>query len=142
LIHTYECFLHGRSGTKGESRDDCPSGKHFGVAGKHVGRHRASGRQPGDEDPAPIDSMIDNRFFDHLSNGKGLALIAPAMSGLKPIKTAIGIVGPLLLGQKQGKTTAVREGRPSGPKIVTGCGLGTSVQHDDKCGIVRKGRGR
>ena len=67
-------------------------------------------------------------------------MIAPAVLGLKPIKTTIGIVGPLLLWQKQRKTVAVREGRPSGAKIVSCCGLGASVQHDDKCGIVRKGR--
>jgi hypothetical protein len=86
----------------------------------------------------PIDTVIDDRFFDHLPNGKRFALIALAVFGLKPIKTAIGIVGPLLLGQKQGKTVAVREGRPSGPEIVSCCGLGASVQNDDKCGIVRK----
>jgi hypothetical protein len=45
-----------------------------------------------------------------------------------------------LFRQKQGKSVAVREGRPSGPKIVSRCGLGASVQHDDKCWIVRKGR--
>ena len=67
-------------------------------------------------------------------------MTAPAVRGLKPIKTAIGIVGPLLLGQKQGKAIAVRQGRPAGSEIVSGCGLGASVQHDDKRGIVRKGR--
>ena len=140
LIHTLECLLHGRSGTIGESRNDRPTGKYFGIAGKHVGRHRAAGRQPGDEDPTPIDTVIDDRFFDHLPNRKRFALVAPAVLGLKPVKTTIGIVGPLLLGQKQGKTVSVRESRPSGPKIVSSCGLGASVQHDDKCGIVRKRR--
>jgi hypothetical protein len=62
------------------------------------------------------------------------------MLGLKPIKTAIGIVGPLLLGQKQGKTVSVREGRPPCPEIVSRCGLSAPVQDDDKCGIVREGR--
>ena len=62
------------------------------------------------------------------------------MLGLKLIKTAVGIVGPPLLRQKQRKTVAVRKRRPSGPKIVPRRGLGASVQHDDKCGIVRKSR--
>jgi hypothetical protein len=59
---------------------------------------------------------------------------------LKPIKTTVGIVGLLLVRQKQRKTVAVRKGRPSGAKIVSCRGLRASVQHDDKCGIVRKGR--
>jgi hypothetical protein len=84
--------------------------------------------------------VIDNRFFDHLPNRKRFALIAMAVPGLKPIETTIGIVGPLLLGQKQGKTVSVRESRPSGPEIVSSCRLGAPVQHDDKGGIVRKGR--
>ena len=130
------------SGAIGQARNDGPPGKHFGVEGKHDGRHRASGRQAGDEYPTPIDTVIDDGFFDHLPNRKWFALIAPAVLGLKPIETAIGIVGALLLRQKQGKSVTVRKRRPAGPEIVSSCRLSASMQHDNKCGIVRKGDGR
>ena len=61
---------------------------------------------------------------------------SPAVLGLEPIKAAVGIVGPLLLRQKQRKPVAVRKRRPSDPKIITCCGLGASVQHNNKCWIV------
>ena len=66
-------------------------------------------------------------------------MVALAVLGLEPIKAAVGIVGPLLLRQKQRKTIAVRKRRPSGSKIISCCGLGASVQHDNKCRIVCKG---
>jgi hypothetical protein len=84
--------------------------------------------------------MINNRFFDHLPNRKRLSFPALAVRGLKPIKAAIWIVGPLLLRKKQHKTVTVRERRPSGAKVVPCRGLGASVQHDDERGIVGKAR--
>jgi hypothetical protein len=84
--------------------------------------------------------VIDDNFFDHLPNRKRFPLIAPAVLRLEPIETTIGIVRPLLLWQKQRKTVTVREGRPPSPKIVSGCALSASMQYDDKCAIVRKGR--
>jgi hypothetical protein len=84
--------------------------------------------------------MINNRFFDHLPNRKGLPSSTLAVRGLKPIKTTIWIVGPLLFRKKQNKTVTVRECRPSGAKVIPYRGLGASVQHDDECGIIRKTR--
>ena len=84
--------------------------------------------------------MINNRFFDHLPNRKRFPFATLTVRGLKPIKAAIWIVGPLLFGKKQHKTVTVRERRPSGAKVVPRRGLGASVQHDDERGIVGKAR--
>jgi hypothetical protein len=60
--------------------------------------------------------------------------------GLKPIKAAIWIVGPLLLRKKQNKPVTVCERRPSDAKVIPCRGLRASVQHDDERGIFRKTR--
>ena len=88
----------------------------------------------------PIDPVIDDGFFDHLPNRKKFALISSVVLGPKPIKTAVGIVGQLLLWQQERKPITVREGRPPGPNIVSRRSLSASVQNDDKCGIVRNRR--
>ena len=58
MKHRFKCLLYGRGGTKGKAGNDRASGKYVGVAGKHVGCHRAPRRKPGDENLAPIDTMI------------------------------------------------------------------------------------
>jgi hypothetical protein len=84
--------------------------------------------------------VIDNIFFDHLRDRMRLASLALTILSLKPIKAAVGIIGSLLLGQEQRKTVALRERRPSCTYIVSCCGLGAAVQHDDQRRTFRKGR--
>jgi hypothetical protein len=68
LKHRFERLLHGGSGPVRKAGNDGARGKYFGVTGKHIRRHGASRRQPGNEDATPVDSMVNNRFFDHLPN--------------------------------------------------------------------------
>jgi hypothetical protein len=64
--------------------------------------------------PVPIDTEVVDGFFDHLPNRKCFALIAPAVLGQEPIEAAVGIVGALLLWQKQGESISIRQRRPTG----------------------------
>ena len=54
---------------------------------------------------------------------------------LKPIETAVRVIGALLLGQQQSDAEPIRQRRPSRAKIIAGRALGASVQNDNEGAI-------
>ena len=54
---------------------------------------------------------------------------------LKPIETAVRVIGALLFRQQQNEAEPIRQRRPSRAKIIAGGALCASVQNDNEGAI-------
>ena len=117
-----------------QARDDRARGKHLRIGRQHRRRHRAAGREPGDEHAAAVDAMRADRLLDHLADRERLAAIARSVAGQKPVEAGLRIVRGRLLGQQQHEAVSIRERGPARAEIVARGRLRAAVQHDDQRG--------
>jgi hypothetical protein len=81
--------------------------------------------------------MVSYHLADHLPNRVRLTAAPRDVAGLKPIETAVRVIGALLLRQQQNEAEPISERRPSCPEIITSRTLCASVQNDDEAALFR-----
>ena len=79
------------------------------------GRHRAAGRETGDEDARTIDRIACTHFIDERKDRGRLARRAPLMFGQKPVPGAHAVAAARLLGIENVRAPALCEGIEVGP---------------------------
>src|SRR5205807_9840591 len=95
--HGFESLLNVPGAAVGQSGNNGPAGKKFGVCREHNRSHGAAGREAGHEYFASVGTTRPNGVVDHLLNRKRLAVPARDVARQKPRKATLGIVDVLLL---------------------------------------------
>ena len=76
LKHALEGLLDIARRAVWQARDDRAGREHLRIGRQHGRRHRAAGREPGDEDAPAVDVVGADGLLDHLADRQHLAAIA------------------------------------------------------------------
>ena len=104
-------------------------GKQFRVGVAQDGGHRATGRQPGDIDPAGVDRVTGHHVAHHGREQRGFAASTLLMAVLEPVPAALWIGRQRLRRVQHDQTLITREGIHAGAHSEVVRVLTAAVQH-------------